>query len=174
MLVVCVALVFGAGMVGISDALRVMVYGSAVVAGWISVAEGGTGPMEAVSVTEAVAVSLAVGVVVLLVVGVTDGLVLNCPIDDTTLIMVVLPSGMRAMLSPLFMVPKSMRSIWLPVLSSNTTASPVLLRMALLSGMTTSCCGAIVVPEAMMVTVPPGVSSSMRQPPTSTMRSLAL
>jgi hypothetical protein len=111
MLVVCVALAFGAGMVGISDALGVVVYGSAVAAGRIGVAEGGTGTMEAVSVTEAVAVSLAVGVVVLLVVGVTDGLVLNCPIDDTTLIMVVLPSGMRAMLSPLFMVPKSMRSI---------------------------------------------------------------
>lgn len=117
-------------------------------------------------------VALLVGVVVIVLVGVAGRL--NCPMDVLVLTMVVLPSGIRAMLSPLFMAPKSIRSIWLPTASRSTTASPVLLRMALLSAITTSCCGAMVVPAAMVVTVPPGVSSSMRQPLTSTMVLLAL
>ena len=63
------------------------------------------------TVAVAYCIVATIAVDVLLGVGVTDALTLSCPIEAETLMMVVLPSGIRAMLSPAFNAPKSIRSI---------------------------------------------------------------
>ena len=63
------------------------------------------------TVAVAYCIVATIAVDVLLGVGVTDALTFSCPIEAETLMMVVLPSGIRAMLSPAFNAPKSIRSI---------------------------------------------------------------
>ena len=125
----------------------------------------------AVAVSEGMAVAVAVaGTAVTVAVAVA--VALSAPIDGAPLMINVAPSGIRAILSLLFMALKSMRSTWAPLASSNTAESPVLLRMAVVIATASTVWGAMMLPAGMVVWVPPGVSSSMRQPLTSTALSL--
>ena len=126
----------------------------------------------AVAVSEGMVVAVAGGTAVTVAVAVA--VALSAPIDGAPLMINVAPSGTRAILSLLLSAPKSMRSTWAPLASSNTTASPVLLRIAEVIATANTAWGAMMLPAGMVVWVPPGVSSSMRQPLTSTAVALVL
>ena len=124
----------------------------------------------AVAVSEGMVVAVAEGIAVTVAVAVA----LSAPIDGAPLMINVAPSGTRAILSLLLSAPKSMRSTWAPLVSSNTAESPVLLRIAEVIATANTALGAMMLPAGIMVWVPPGVSSSMRQPLTSTAVALVL
>ena len=148
----------------VSSAIEIMVADGIAVSLGIAIA---------VAVSEGMAVAVAVaGTAVTVAVAVV--VALSAPIDGVPLMTNVAPSGIRAILSLLLSAPKSMRSTWVPLASSNTTASPVLLRMAEVIATASTAWGAMMLPAGMVVWVPPGVSSSMRQPLTSTAVALVL